>query len=65
MDSLAEAKGITPAEVHGGWERDIPAGRLGEPDEVARAIVWLGAPVSGYINGMTVVVDGGWTKGLL
>lgn len=64
-DTLASARGVAAAEVTAGWEATIPAGRLGHPEEVARAVVFLGAPVSGYINGQTVVVDGGWTQGLV
>jgi len=63
--SLAEARGVSIAEVMAGWEATIPAGRLGEPEEVARAVVWLGAPATGYVNGQTLVVDGGWTRGLV
>ena len=37
----------------------IPAGRFGLPDEVARAVVHLAAPESGYTTGATVRVDGG------
>jgi 3-oxoacyl-[acyl-carrier protein] reductase len=61
----AEARGLSVAEVMAGWEATIPAGRLGRPEEVARAVVFLGAPAAGYINGQTLVVDGGWTKGLV
>jgi len=38
----------------------IPAGRWGEPTEVAGAVVFLAAPASAYIHGHTLVVDGGW-----
>ena len=61
----AEARGVSVAEVMAGREATIPAGRLGQPEEVARAVVFLGAPATGYINGQTLVVDGGWTKGLV
>lgn len=38
----------------------IPAGRWGEPDDVAGAAVFLSSPASNYINGHILVVDGGW-----
>jgi 2-dehydro-3-deoxy-D-gluconate 5-dehydrogenase len=38
----------------------IPAGRWGEPKDLAGAAVFLAAPASDYINGHVLVVDGGW-----
>ena len=37
----------------------IPAGRLGEPDEVARVVEFLADPDSGYITGQVYAVNGG------
>ena len=37
----------------------IPAGRLGEPDEVARVVEFLADPESGYITGQVYAVNGG------
>ena len=37
----------------------IPAGRFGRPDEVASVILFLASPLSDYVNGVTVPVDGG------
>lgn len=37
----------------------IPVGRLGEPDEIARAVVFLAADESGFITGSTLTVNGG------
>jgi 2-dehydro-3-deoxy-D-gluconate 5-dehydrogenase len=38
----------------------IPAGRWGEPEDLAGAAVFLSAKASDYINGHVLVVDGGW-----
>ncbi|MBI5835773.1 MAG: SDR family oxidoreductase [Candidatus Eisenbacteria bacterium] len=38
----------------------VPAGRLGDPQEVARVVVFLCDPGSGYITGADVPVAGGW-----
>lgn len=37
----------------------IPVGRLGEPDEIARCVVFLAADESGFITGSTLTVNGG------
>jgi glucose 1-dehydrogenase len=45
----------------------IPAGRLGEPDEVASVAVFLASDEAAYVSGATFVIDGGMTyfnKGL-
>lgn len=38
----------------------IPLARLGTPEEVANAYVFLASPLASYVTGQTVVVDGGW-----
>lgn len=37
-----------------------PLGRIGEPNEVADAVVWLCSPAASFITGHTLPVDGGW-----
>ena len=41
----------------------IPLGRPAQVEEVAHAVLFLVAPESSYINGITLVVDGGWSAG--
>ena len=38
----------------------IPAGRWGEPPDLAGTVVFLASPASSYIHGHVLVVDGGW-----
>ena len=38
----------------------IPAGKLGKPMDIANAIAFLASPLSGYINGEVLAVDGGY-----
>ena len=40
-------------------QKDIPAGRLGTPEDVAQAVLFLCSPASDYITGQTLTVDGG------
>jgi NAD(P)-dependent dehydrogenase (short-subunit alcohol dehydrogenase family) len=39
----------------------IPLGRIGQPDDVAAAVVYLASPAANMVTGTSLVVDGGWT----
>jgi citronellol/citronellal dehydrogenase len=41
------------------WERAVPLGRLGQPEEVAALIAFLASAGGAYVTGTTIVVDGG------
>lgn len=41
----------------------IPAGRVGQAEEVAQAVLFFAAPETGYVTGQVLSVDGGWTAG--
>jgi 3-oxoacyl-[acyl-carrier protein] reductase len=42
--------------------REIPAGRLGEPDEIGAAVAFLCSKQAAYITGAALVIDGGLTR---
>jgi glucose 1-dehydrogenase len=48
-------------EALGNLLKLIPSRRIGEPEDIARAVVWLASDWADYINGVTIVVDGGMT----
>ena len=58
------ASGKSEKEISEGWSADTPLKRLGEPREVADAIVWLASERASYVTGQTLLVDGGLYKGL-
>jgi NAD(P)-dependent dehydrogenase (short-subunit alcohol dehydrogenase family) len=46
----------------GQWVRDrIPAGRVGQPEDVAAAVVFAASPAASLVTGTSLVIDGGWT----
>lgn len=56
--------GKTEQEILNAWAADAPLKRLGQPRELAEAIVWLASERASYVTGQTVLVDGGVYKGL-
>ncbi len=52
------------SEIYEMARRSIPAGRLGTPKEIADAAAWLVSPRAGWVNGVSLVVDGGQSKGI-
>ncbi len=42
-------------------ERFSSVGKFGNPDDIAEAVAFLASPNSGYINGESLNVDGGWS----
>jgi 7-alpha-hydroxysteroid dehydrogenase len=50
---------LTDDELRGEMERATPLGRIGDPEDVAAAVVFLASPAAGYITGKILEVDGG------
>jgi NAD(P)-dependent dehydrogenase (short-subunit alcohol dehydrogenase family) len=43
------------------WANVIPTGRVGTPEDVAQAVVWLTSSAAAMVNGHTLMIDGGWS----
>jgi 3-oxoacyl-[acyl-carrier protein] reductase len=59
ITSKASSANKTPAQVLAELEAEIPAGRIGRPEEFGAAVAFLCSPAASYINGINLPVDGG------
>jgi 3-oxoacyl-[acyl-carrier protein] reductase len=68
QDELAIARGKalgkSKEEMIAVWASQTPAHRIAAPEEIAAAIAFLASERASYITGVTLQVDGGWTRGL-
>jgi 3-oxoacyl-[acyl-carrier protein] reductase len=69
LDGLASTistrTGAKPEEVFANWEREIPARRLGTPQEFAAVVAFLASERASYVTGASIAVDGGLVRSLL
>jgi NAD(P)-dependent dehydrogenase (short-subunit alcohol dehydrogenase family) len=57
LDSMME----TQADALDAMLRDVPIGRLGRPEEIANAVLWLCSSAASLMVGHALAVDGGYT----
>ena len=60
--ALAASSGKTEDEARAMFVARQPTGRLGTPDEIAHAAVYLASDESAFTTGISIIVDGGWTN---
>jgi 3-oxoacyl-[acyl-carrier protein] reductase len=69
LDGLASTisarSGAKPEEILAGWESEIPARRLGTPQEFAAVVAFLASERASYVTGASIAVDGGLVRSLL
>ena len=59
LEAVATHEGLDSPSAHRHIEASIPAGRITEPEEVARLVAYLVSPSAAPVTGSTYVIDGG------
>jgi 3-oxoacyl-[acyl-carrier protein] reductase len=61
----AKAEGKSPDDILAGMAAAVPRGHIGKPEELAAVVAFLASEQAAYVNGTTLLVDGGRYKGLM
>jgi 3-oxoacyl-[acyl-carrier protein] reductase len=62
-EAVAARNKVSEEEVVAGWKKQIPAGRLGTPEEFAAVVTFLASERASYVNGTSIAIDGGIVRG--
>ncbi len=59
-EKVTRSMGIPAEDILQGWIQRVPLKRMGQPDEVARVVLFLAGAAADFITGANIVVDGGY-----
>jgi NAD(P)-dependent dehydrogenase (short-subunit alcohol dehydrogenase family) len=59
-EMTAPAMAAVPQEFEAHIRQRVPLGRIAEPAEIAKAVLWLCSDEASFVTGETLLVDGGW-----
>lgn len=62
IELLAEREDVPVGEARERRTEELPIGRLGDPEEFARAVAFIASPAADFITGTVLQVDGGWHR---
>jgi 3-oxoacyl-[acyl-carrier protein] reductase len=65
LEARAERNGTEVADELARITASIPLGRMGTPEEFARAVAFLASPAASYITGVSLLIDGGMYRGTM
>ncbi|MCX8125157.1 MAG: SDR family oxidoreductase [Spirochaetes bacterium] len=65
IELKAQQENITYEKALAAFAAEIPLQRIGMPEEFASLVAFLASEKAGYINGQTILIDGGMYKGLM
>ncbi len=60
--AMAEKENRSPDAVFAAWSTENPAGRIGEPEEVGALVAFLASERAAFINGASILIDGGGVR---
>lgn len=60
----AALRSVLTPEIEAAMLRHTPLGRLGEPQDIAGAVLFLASPLAGWVSGQVLTVSGGGTQEL-
>ncbi|MGB6546769.1 MAG: SDR family oxidoreductase, partial [Candidatus Acidiferrales bacterium] len=63
-DTRAGATGESREKIFERWASQFPLGRVGKPEEFAAVVAFLVSERASFVNGVSLVVDGGSVKSL-
>jgi len=61
---MLRARGLTEEEALSELAKDIPLGRIGNPEELGGLVAFLASQQAGYITGAIIQIDGGLIQSL-
>lgn len=64
IERLGRTLGMSAADYEASFVREIPAGRVGRPEEIADLVVFLVSERASYMSGISITADGGMTKSM-
>ena len=64
MNARSAQQNMSREQYMANAAKDIPAGRMGKPEEIGDVVAFLASEQASYINGSNLLVDGGLAKGI-